>query len=165
MSIVIFSPTYFNIGAMYTVSSRYEHTFIGKCIECDGENVVFETSYGKLSITPTMAVTQDYRFERLPIKDATSEESQEIVNKFANDADTFIDRFNKHICESLKDPSLDSLMEYHGTVAGSPGELSSIQLHKCEVPLFNKEDIPVINVSASNSNMKEFLQKIGEDVE
>jgi len=67
MSVVVFSPTYFNIGAMYTVSSRYEHTFIGKCVECDGEKVVFETPYGKLSVTPSMTVSDDYKFEKINI--------------------------------------------------------------------------------------------------
>ena len=68
MAVVIFSPTYFKIGKTYTVSSQYEHTFIGKCIECNGDKVVFETPYGKISITPTMVVSDDYRFEKLDIK-------------------------------------------------------------------------------------------------
>lgn len=68
MAVVVFSPTYFQIDAMYTVSSNYEHTFIGKCVECDGDKVIFETPYGKLSITPSMVVSDDYKFEKINIK-------------------------------------------------------------------------------------------------
>jgi hypothetical protein len=68
MNVIIFNPDAFCIGKSYSVSSRYEHTFLGKCIEVKGDLVVFETPYGKISITTGMVVSDDYRFEKLDIK-------------------------------------------------------------------------------------------------
>jgi len=60
---------YFNIGDTYSVTSEYENAFVGKVIDLDDnispKTVTFETVYGALKITAEMAVTQNYRFEKL----------------------------------------------------------------------------------------------------
>lgn len=119
MSVVVFSSTYFNIGAMYTVSSRYEHTFIGKCVECDGEKVVFETPYGKLSVTPSMTVSDDYKFEKININPQQTG-SLKMEKSLKNNFEQIIVNAYR---EGLKDP-LGPLLAYHGAVAGDGKEVN-----------------------------------------
>lgn len=64
-NIVVFTPELFQVGEMYSVNSRFEHTFIGECVQVEPDNVVFKTIYGNLPITPTMAVSDEYTFEHL----------------------------------------------------------------------------------------------------
>lgn len=85
MNVIIFNPSVFCIGESYSVSSRYEHTFIGKCVEVKDNLIVFETPYGKISITPGMVVSDDYRFERINIAKKYSEMQTVCQKSAAND--------------------------------------------------------------------------------
>lgn len=170
-NIVTFTPNLFQVGESYSVSSRYEHTFIGKCVQFDPDKVVFETPYGNLPITPTMAVTQDYRFEQLHIREVSgpvkvtsyglpsepikvSEEPQKTDDEFTKDFD---DRFTKKLMEhiassvTVKDP-LGPLQACHGLVAGSADELddeltraTKIADVAITIPELHKLDVPIID--------------------
>lgn len=85
MNVIIFNPAVFCIGESYSVSSRYEHTFLGKCVEVKDTLVVFETPYGKISVTPGMVVSDDYRFERINIAKKYTEMQTTSKKSAAND--------------------------------------------------------------------------------
>jgi len=85
MNVIIFNPNVFCIGESYSVSSRYEHTFIGKCVEVKDNLIVFETPYGKISITPGMVVSDDYRFERINIAKKYTEMQTACQKSVTND--------------------------------------------------------------------------------
>jgi hypothetical protein len=85
MNVIIFNPNVFCIGESYSVSSRYEHTFIGKCVEVKDNLIIFETPYGKIPITPGMVVSDDYRFERINIAKKFTEMQTTCQKSAAND--------------------------------------------------------------------------------
>lgn len=82
--IIQFTPGYFIEGEMYSVTGNYESGFIGTCEKVEDDVVTFSTPYGDLTITASMVINDDYRFQKVSLANAGTTVARRVTRRKEN---------------------------------------------------------------------------------